>query len=110
MVGGWTSGGFTDLTETLSEGSSAWTTHSPHWTGLADGRLITYNNIPLLFGGNIGAALAGYERKTVADILVWDDETSTWAKTGEMLEPRKFHGVSAIELDLATINACKTSL
>ena len=59
MTGGWVSGGETDSTETLVEGGSAWTTQPPLWTGVGDARMVTYNNIPYMFGGNTGPPVAG---------------------------------------------------
>ena len=41
------------------------------------------------------------------EILAWDDETSKWSHVGDMKKPRVLHGVSAIDTDIATINACK---
>ena len=59
VAGGWVSGGSTDSTETLVEGDSAWTTHQPLWAGIGDARILTYNNIPFMFGGNLGPAVSG---------------------------------------------------
>ena len=59
VAGGWVSGGSTDSTETLVEGDSAWTTHQPLWTGIVDARMLTYNNIPYMFGGNLGPPVSG---------------------------------------------------
>ena len=40
-------------------------------------------------------------------IMVWDDETKKWNKIGDMKEAREHHGVSAIDIDLATLQACQ---
>ena len=40
-------------------------------------------------------------------IMVWDDQTKKWSKTGDMKAAREHHGVSAIDIDLATLNACQ---
>ena len=108
MTGGWVSGGETDSSETLVEGGSAWTTHQPLWTGIADARILTINNIPYMFGGSTGPPVAGWSQHSPsADILAWDDGTKTWSKVGEMKEARKNHGVSAVVLDWDTLNACQ---
>ena len=39
--------------------------------------------------------------------MVWDDETKKWNKIGDMKEAREHHGVSAIDIDLATLEACQ---
>ena len=109
MTGGWVSGGETDLTETLLEGGSAWTSHPPLWTGIADARILTYNNIPYMFGGNTGPPVAGWSQYSAsADILAWDDDTKRWARSGLMKEARAQHGVSAILIDWDTLNACQS--
>ena len=40
-------------------------------------------------------------------IMVWNDETKKWSKTGDMKEAREHHGVSAIDIDLATLEVCQ---
>ena len=108
VVGGWVTGGETDSVETLVEGGSAWTTQEPLWTGIADARMVTYNNIPYMFGGNIGPPHAGWDDFSAsADILAWDDQTKKWSKTGLMKEERINHGVSLIEIDWDTLNSCQ---
>ena len=108
VVGGWVTGGATDSVETLVEGGSAWTIEEPLWTGIADARMLTYNNIPYMFGGNIGPPVAGWDDFSAsADILAWDDRTKKWSKTGLMKEERIHHGVSAIEIDWDTLNSCQ---
>ena len=70
--------------------------------------MLTYNNIPYMFGGNTGPPRAGWDDYSEsADILAWDDNTKTWSKTGLMKEARLNHGVSAIEIDWNTLNACQ---
>ena len=102
------SGGSTDSTETLVEGGSTWTTHQPLWTGLGDAKILTYNNIPFMFGGNLGPPGSGWSQYSAsADILAWDDETKKWSKAGLMKEARVHHGVSAIEIDWDTLCACQ---
>ena len=39
--------------------------------------------------------------------MVWDDETKKWNKIGDMKVAREEHGVSAIDIDLATLEACQ---
>ena len=107
MAGGWVSGGMTDTTETLVEGGSAWSTHQPLWTGIADTRILVYDNIPYMFGGNIGPPLVGGSGTSSADILSWDDARKEWSKTGQMKEARDSHGVSAIVMTWDTLNACQ---
>ena len=107
VAGGYVPGGLTDLTETLEEGGSAWTTHEPLWTGITDARILTLNNIPYMFGGNVGPANYGWSVSPSADILAWDDDTKKWSTTGSMKEARDNHGVSAIVIDWDTLNACK---
>ena len=108
VVGGYVPGGITDLTETLEEGGSAWTTHEPLWTGIIDVRILTLNNIPYMFGGKVGPANNGWSTSPLADILAWDEETKSWAKMGLMKEARVYHGVSAVSIDWETLNACQT--
>ena len=101
------SGGSSDTTETLVEGGSAWTTHEPLGTGFADTRILTYNNIPYMFGGNMGIP-GTYSYSASADILTWDDATKKWSKTGlAMKQARNNHGVSAIVIDSDTLQACQ---
>ena len=89
------------------EGGSAWTTEGPLWTGIASTKVQTYNNIPYMFGGNVVPAAAGWGKIETADIMAWDDRTKEWSKVGVMKEARRDHGVSAIEVNWATLNACK---
>ena len=106
VAGGWVSGGMTDTTETLVEGGSVWSTHQPLWTGIADTRILVYDNIPYMFGGNIGPANSGWSVSASADILAWEDDVKKWSKTGLMKEARDHHGVSAIVIDWDTLTAC----
>ena len=69
--------------------------------------MLTYNNIPYMFGGKIGPANSGWTASSSADILAWDDDTKKWSKTGSMKEARDHHGVSAIAIDWDTLNACQ---
>ena len=98
----------TDSSETLVEGGAAWTTHQPLWTGIADARILTHNNIPYMFGGSYGPPNSGWgQLSTSADILAWDERTKKWSKIGEMKEARKHHGVSSVVVDSNTLNACQ---
>ena len=104
-------GGSTDTTETLVEDGSVWTTHQPLWTGIVDARMLTYNNIPYMFGGSLGPPVSGWTQFSASpDILAWEDETKRWSKRGLMKEARVRHGVSAIEIDRETLNACQPEL
>ena len=109
MTGGWVSGGMTDTTESLVEGSSTWSTHGSSWSGIAETRILTHNNIPYMFGGNIGSPLSGTpdDLTTSLDILSWNDATKKWSKTGLMKEARANHGVSSIVINWDTLNACQ---
>ena len=54
VVGGYSSSGYVDSTETLVEGDSAWTDHPgalPSTLGLAG--LLTLDNIPYVTGGKV---------------------------------------------------------
>ena len=89
------------------KGGSAWTTHQPLWTGIASARILTYNNIPYMFGGRYAPPNSGWSQTSVsADILAWDGGSKKWSRVGEMEDARKFHGVSAVELNWDTLNAC----
>ena len=106
MAGGW-DGGTTATSETLVEGGSAWTVHEPLGTGFANSRILTYNNIPYMFGGNMGTP-GTYSYSASADILTWDDATKKWSKIDlVMKQARNSHGVSAIVIDSDTLHACQ---
>ena len=64
-------------------------------------------SFPYMFGGNVEPAAAGWGKIETADIMAWDDRTKEWSKVGVMKEARRDHGVSAIEVNWATLNACK---
>ena len=53
VVGGWIGGVWTDTTETLVEGGSAWTLHSGTLPdgGFGYSGILNYNNVLYLFGG-----------------------------------------------------------
>ena len=54
VVSGWTSSGYIDNTETLVEGGAAWTAHEGALpVGLGAPAVVTLNNIPHLFGGEV---------------------------------------------------------
>ena len=62
VVGGWTSPGWTDSTETLVEGGSAWTLHTGSLPdgGFGDCGILYYNNVLYLFGGEESPPSGGY--------------------------------------------------
>ena len=66
VVGGWISGGWTDSTETLVEGGSAWTLHSGSLPdgGFGDCGIINYDNVLYLFGGEDWVQGRGYADRT----------------------------------------------
>ena len=79
VVGGWISGGWTDSTETLVEGGSAWSLHSGSLPdgGFGDCGIINYNNVLYLFGGEDWVQGRGYaDRNTVhhSDRVHWRSE------------------------------------
>ena len=79
VVGGWKSGGWTDSTETLVEGGSAWTLHSGTLPdgGFGDCGILNYNNILYLFGGEDWLEGRGYaDRKRVQHSR--DQRSATW--------------------------------
>ena len=73
---------------------------------IADTVILTYNNIPYMFGGNIGP-VGTYSYSPSDRILTWDDATKTWTKAGWMKQARDSHGVSAIEMTADTLTSCQ---
>ena len=102
MVGGWgPAEEYIDGTETLVEGGSAWTNHLASLPAVGDAGVLTFNNIPYLFGG-------WDDDDMKSAILAWDDTTKTWNKVGDMIKARAYHKVSLIETDLATLDICQS--
>ena len=100
------SGGYTDTTETLTVGATAWTLHSQSLpVEMGNHAVVNYNNLLYLTGGWEWSSGPGYTPRS--DILLWDDLSKTWSKVGDMKEERAYHKMSLIEIDMATINACQ---